>query len=175
MNTVVLYKSETGFTKKYAEWIAEELRADIFDESKVKPDILDGYDTVIFGGFLHASGISGIKFIKQNFDKLKGKKIVIFATGASPSREGVIDDVVNANFTPEEMKGLRFFYLRGGFDYSRLGLFDKLLMTLLKWKMKSKKKEKLSSDEKGMLAVYDKPVNFTKRENIKELIEYVRS
>ena len=35
MKTVVIYKSRTGFTKKYAEWISEELSADIFDVSKV--------------------------------------------------------------------------------------------------------------------------------------------
>ncbi|GEA31640.1 flavodoxin [Clostridium beijerinckii] len=28
MKTVVIYKSKTGFTKKYAKWIAEELSAD---------------------------------------------------------------------------------------------------------------------------------------------------
>jgi hypothetical protein len=41
--------------------------------------------------------------------------------------------------------------------------------------MKSKKKEELSGDERGMLAVYDKPVDFTKRENIGQLVEYMRT
>lgn len=29
MKIVVVYKSISGFTKKYAEWIAEELEADL--------------------------------------------------------------------------------------------------------------------------------------------------
>lgn len=175
MKAIVIYKSETGFTKKYAEWIAEELNADIMSMSKVKGAMLDNYDTVIYGGYLHAVGISGIKLIKDNFDTLKGKKIIVFATGASPSKEGIKDEVINANFTPEQAKRVRFFYMRGGFDYSKLNAMDKFLMTLLKLKMKSKKKEELTGDEKGMLAIYDKPVDFTKRDNIKELIEYARS
>ena len=46
-------------------------------------------------------------------------------------------------------------------------------MTLLKWKIKLKRHK--TPDEKGMLAAYSKPMDFTKKENIKELLEYVRS
>ena len=31
MKKIVIYESATGFTKKYAEWIAEELQAEIKD------------------------------------------------------------------------------------------------------------------------------------------------
>lgn len=173
MKTIVIYKSKTGFTKKYAEWIANELSADIFDISKVTVNMLTTYDTVIYGGSLHAVGIVGVKFITQNIDKLKNKKVVVFATGASPSREEAINEVRNKNFTIEQQKYIKFFYLRGGFDYSRLKPVDKVLMTLLKWKLK--KKKELTSDEKGMLASYNKPVDFTRKKNIDEIITYVKA
>ena len=35
MKTVVVYKSISGFTKKYAEWIAHELRADLLGAKKI--------------------------------------------------------------------------------------------------------------------------------------------
>lgn len=175
MKTVVIFKSKTGFVKKYAEWIAEDLSADIFDVSKANINMLNVYDTIIYGGSLHAVGINGVKLITQNIDKLKDKKIVVFATGASPSSEKVINDVINKNFTSEQQKYIKFFYLRGGFNFSKLSLLDKILMTLLKWKMKSKKEEKLTADEIGMLSVYDKPVDFTRKKNIDELINYVTS
>lgn len=35
MKTIVIYKSKTGFVRKYAEWISEELSADIYDVSDV--------------------------------------------------------------------------------------------------------------------------------------------
>lgn len=175
MKTVVIYKSKTGYTKRYAEWIAEDLSADIFDASKIPVNMLTAYDTVIYGGSLYAVGIYGVKLITKNIDKLKHKKVVVFATGASPSRENVINEVRDKNFTPEQQKYIKFFYLRGGFNYSKLNPFDKVLMTLLKWKIKSKEKDKLTADEIGMLAVYDKPVDFTKKNNIDELINYVTS
>ncbi|MFL0197692.1 flavodoxin domain-containing protein [Clostridium sp. WILCCON 0269] len=175
MKTVVIYKSKTGYTKRYAEWIAEDLSADIFDASKITVNMLTAYDTIIYGGSLYAVGIYGVKLITKNIDKLKHKKVVVFATGASPSRESVINEVRDKNFTPEQQKYIKFFYLRGGFNYSKLNPFDKVLMTLLKLKIKSKEKDKLTADEIGMLAIYDKAVDFTKKNNINELINYVTS
>ncbi len=173
MKTLVIYKSKTGFVKKYAEWIAEELSADIFEASKISLDMLKPYDSVIYGGGLYAVGINGIQFITQNLDKLKNKRIIVFATGASASCPKVINHVKNKNFTPEQEKHLQFFYLRGGFNYNKLKFLDKLLMTLLKWKLK--RKAELTPDERGLLLAYDKPVDFTMKQNIEELISYVKS
>lgn len=175
MKTVVIFKSKTGFAKKYAEWIAEELSADIFDVSKVNINMLTAYDTLIYGGGLYAVGINGVKYITQNIDKLRDKKVIVFATGASPFREETVNEVKAKNFTPAEQKYIQFFYLRGGFDYSKLSPFNKLLMTLLKWKLKLKQKKELTSDERGMLASYDNPVDFTKKKNIDKMINYVNS
>jgi len=173
MKTVVLYKSKTGFAKIYAEWIAGKLSADIFDVSEVNINILTAYDTVIYGGGLYAVGINGVKFITQNLDKLKDKKVVIFATGASPSTAKAIRAVRDKNFTSDEQNYLQFFYLRGGFNYCKLKHFDKILMTLLKWKLKMKKE--LTPDERGMLSSYNNPVDFTRKKNIDEIITYVNS
>ena len=47
------------------------------------------------------------------------------------------------------------------------------MMTLLKWKLKSKKE--LTPDERGMLTAYSQPVDFTKQKYIDELISYIKS
>ena len=173
MKTLVLYKTSSGFTRKYAEWIAEELSADIFDVAKFDANKLDDYDNVVYGGSLHAVGIIGVKFITKNLDRLKGKKLAVFATGASPVREEVIREVRDKNFTQEQQKYIRFFYLRGGFDINKLKFIDKLLMTLFKWVIQRKKE--LTPDEKGMLEAYKKPVDYTRRQNIGEIVSYIKS
>lgn len=58
-NTVVIYRSKYGSAKRYAEWIAQEVKADLFDGSKVSPADLEKYDTIVFGGSLYAVGILG--------------------------------------------------------------------------------------------------------------------
>jgi menaquinone-dependent protoporphyrinogen IX oxidase len=177
MKTIVVYKSKTGFVRKYAEWIAEELSADIFEASKVTADMLTVYDTIIYGGSLHAVGINGVKFITKNMDKLKGKKIVVFASGASLPSENVVKEVINNNFTLDQQRYIKLFYLRGGFNYNKLPPFDKVLMTLLKWKIEIKKKQKkeLLNDEIGMLQLFGKPTDFTRKKNIDEMISYINS
>jgi flavodoxin len=173
MKTVVVYKSISGFTKKYAEWIAEELEADLFGREKIDIDILLKYDIIIYGGSLHAVGISGVNIIKDNLSELRDQNIIIFTTGASLSKESIISEARDNNFSAEEQKQIQFYYFRGGFDFNKLNLINKILMTLFKWKIQLKRHK--TPDEKGMLAAYSKPMDFTKKENIKGLVEYVRS
>ena len=174
MKIAVIYKSKTGFTKKYAEWIAEAVSADIFEISTVHIPMLDIYDTIIYGGSVHISEIIGVKLITENMDRLANKRLIVFAIGVSPLRKSVVMDVQNKNFDLMQQKKIKFFYLRGGFDYSKLNFLDKFLMTLLKWKIKRKNKINLTADEIGMLAIYDKPADFTMKENIDTILNIVR-
>jgi menaquinone-dependent protoporphyrinogen IX oxidase len=174
MKIAVIYKSKTGFTQKYAQWIAEELSADIFEASKINNVILDKYDTIIYGGGLYVGGINGVKLVTKNMDQLKSKRVIVFATGASPCREDVISDVKNKNFTEEGRKVIHFFYLRGGFDFSKLKTFDKFLMMMLKAKLKNKKEEEMTPDERGMLAAYEQSMDFTDIKKIDEIVACAR-
>lgn len=173
MKTLVLYKSKSGFTKKYAEWIGAELGADIFEASKVTAGMMTAYDTVVYGGGLYAVGINGVKLITENLKRLKDKKVVVFATGLSPAGEEAINEVQNKNFSSEQQKQIRFFYLRGGFDYNKLKPFYKAAMSLMKWILKRKKN--LAPDDQGMLKALDQPVDFTRKNNIDEIVSYVNS
>ena len=51
-DVIVLYKSEYGFTKQYAQWIAEELKCDCLEISAFNFDT--DFKTIIFGGGLYA-------------------------------------------------------------------------------------------------------------------------
>lgn len=77
------------------------------------------------------------------------------------------------NFTAEQQKQIRFFYLRGGFDFKKLKPVDKVLMTLLKWKLKLKKEK--TADERGLLAAYEKPADFRSKKKIEELVAYMQA
>ena len=112
LRTAVVYRSISGFTKKYAEWISEELKADLFDARGIEAERLSGYDLIIFGGSLHAVGINGVKLIKQNFSPLADKKIVVFAVGASSPKENIETEILNRNFSNEEQKNLKSYYCR---------------------------------------------------------------
>lgn len=169
--TVVVYKSKTGFAKRYAEWIAEALQCDLKENVKMSLKDIIHYDTIIYGGGLYAVGINGINLIKNNYDALKDKNLVVFATGATPPCEDDLTKVREMNFTEEQRKVIKFFYFRGGFDFSKLNIGNKILMSMMKAKLKNEKEP--SDDESGMLEAFEKPVDFTDRDNILPLIKYV--
>lgn len=173
LQTVVIYRSISGYTKKYAEWIAKECNADIYDAKEFSAQKFSDYSTIIFGGSLHAVGINGIKLVKENLPKLTDKKIVVFAVGASPPKEGIVSEIMDNNFSANEQGNLKLFYLRGGFDFNKLDFPNKVIMTLFRVRLSPKKNK--SSDEIGMLAAYSKPMDFARKENIKQLVDYVKS
>lgn len=172
MKTVVVYKSKSGYTKTYAEWIAKELGADLKENNKLKIEEVSAYDTVIYGGGMYAGGINGLKFIKYNYEQLKEKNIAVWATGANPGRPEEMQAVWEKRFSPEQLEHIKTFYLRGGFDISLCSKGDKILMNLLKSHLK--KKENPTEDDKGIISMCEVPVDFRDKKNIEELCNWVR-
>jgi len=170
--TLVLYRSKYGSTQRYAQWIAEAVDADIMDVSKADPDLLSGYDTIVFGGSLHAVGITGVKVITDNYAAIKDKRLIVFCVGCSPGRDRDLKKVWEANFTEKMRDRIPFFYARGAFDFKKLHCIDKMMMRLLRMKLKLIKN--LDQDGKALLASYDRPVDWTRRKNIEPVIACIR-
>ena len=84
MKTIIIYNSQTGFTKRYAEWIAEAAKADCIELSAAKKKDLTAYEAIVFGSWACAGSISKISWFKGNIDKWAGKKLIVFCVGASP-------------------------------------------------------------------------------------------
>lgn len=51
MNTIVIYNSQTGFTERYAKWIAEAAGARCLSLSEAKKRNLEKYDAIVFGSW----------------------------------------------------------------------------------------------------------------------------
>ncbi len=168
--TVVVYQSKYGSAKQYAQWIAEQAGCDIIETTKTNINDLLKYDTIVYGGSMYAIGILGISLIRNNFDKLNNKKIIVFSVGASPAHPEAVEEVKNSNFTDEMKEKVNFFHLRGGFDFKKLNFLDKILMLLLKTKIQLKKKENRTNDEIGMLASYGRPVDWTNKKAIEPIV-----
>ena len=64
MKKIVIYKSETGFTAKYAGWIADRLGCEAKEYKSVKPGELKDYDLVVYGGWIMAGMVVGYDKIK---------------------------------------------------------------------------------------------------------------
>ncbi len=175
MRTIIIYKSKYGSTKKYAEWIAERTWADMVETPKLDVDALQSYDNIVFGGYLHATGIAGLDVIKKNWDEIKDKNIVIFTVGLASINDGTYKDIVRASFSEDEMKKIKLFGLRGAFDYEKLGRIDKAMMYMMKMDLKSKDYSSLNDDEKGLLKAYNEPVDFIDPASIEPVVDTITS
>lgn len=169
MKTIVVYRSKYGYTKKYAEWLAESLGCDIRENASLAD--IAGYDVIIFGSGIYAGRINGVKLIAKNIGKLAGKKLVLFTVGANVGRPEYLKEFWAKALNDTVREKVSCFYVQGGLNYSRLGRIDKFMMDMLK-KMLLKKGE-LTDDEKGLLTVYETPIDFTDRKNLKEILEFL--
>ena len=77
--------------------------------------------------------------------------------------------------TPEMRGKIKQFHLRGGIDYSRLGLTHKAMMAMLRTVMLKKGYDNLRSEDQMMLDTYGGTVDFTNRQSLAPLLSYVRS
>ncbi|HHV09948.1 MAG TPA: hypothetical protein GXX75_06700 [Clostridiales bacterium] len=171
MKTIVVYQSSTGFTKKYAQWIAEELSCDLADHEAASKKISD-YDVIIYGGGITAGRIAGLDKLKKN-PHIYGKKLILFATGATDRNASkIINSIRDNNLSQQEQESIPFYYFESGINYENMGFFSK---TLLKGMCKSLQKKKDRTDEEtGMMNALMKSNDHSDKALIKPLITYVK-
>lgn len=149
MNSKILvcYKSVTGFTKQYAEMIAEEIDCTLMNFKDVTLETISQYDTVVFGGRCYAGSVDGLKKAKELITKGDVKTFVVFATGAAPNAaEEMIQSAWEKNFTPDELHNIPHFYMQGGLRYEKMPFIERLMMKIFAAVMKNKK-DKTDADK----------------------------
>lgn len=144
MKILVTYQSKTGFTKKYAEWISEELKCDLKELKKVK-DVKD-YDLIIHGGWIMGGVIKGLNKIK----KLSPDKLIVFGVGLTPKKDLDTSKMIKDN----KLENIPFFYYEGGTNPKKMGFVGRTIVKLVT------KKKVLFVDN-------------TNKDDIKELIKKV--
>lgn len=168
---VVVYTSETGFTQRYAQWIAEELKCEAVNQKEWRHKNPADYQTVIYGGGFYAGQIKGLKKIKNQMKQYPAVGLLVFGTGATPKEEKeMIQKTMDANFTEEERKKIPTFYLQSGLNYEKMSLKYKLMMKAFV-SMLAKKADP-SQEDKIMMRMIAHSFDFCQKENIRELVNY---
>ncbi len=174
MNAIVIYKSKYGSTKTYAEWIAEELDCKAVDAKQIKINDLAEYDTIIYGGGLYAEVIAGVTLITKNMEKLAGKKLIVYTTGITPldCRDYYDKMVMEKNFKGDIASKVKVFNFLGKMIMSELSVVHRTALKTLKKIMSSK--ENPSEMEKLLVELCDADGDFSDRNAISDLIQYVK-
>lgn len=145
---LIVYYSKTGFTKQYAEWIkdglSEKLSCDLVPYKERRKTAFEDYDVILFGGGFHAGQINGLKWFKAQIGKMPEQRkqsgtIAVFATGAMPAGMPDVEKSMRQNFTEREWTQIKTFYLPGGLCYEKMGVVDKLMMSIFRAMLKEAK------------------------------------
>lgn len=157
----IIYCSNSGSAKKYAELLSEKTGmpcVDIKKRSTVSAD-----EEIIFIGWIMAGAIQGLKEIREDFASIKA----ICGVGMMKS-EKATEEAKEKNGITEP-----YFFLTGDFDINKLTGMYKMMMGMMMKMMKSKVKE--SGEEKGseMLALLEKGIHGFDENELEAVIEFL--
>lgn len=172
MSTVVIYKSQTGFTEKYAKLIGARLDAEVLTlkDAKKKPeDFFENADAIICGGWAMAGKMVGSEWYIPKLNEWKGKRIALFCVGASPAEAPDVDVNLDRILDDEQKKIAKVFYCQGGINYDKMKLPSKLAMKMLASATKNSKKQ----EEREMSEMIAHSYDISDEKFIEPIINYI--
>lgn len=153
MSRVIIYKSKTGHTERYARMLSKELNIHCYSYKDAK---VSKNDEVIFLSYIYASKIMGLSKILKKYNV----KVVI-AVGALAYSKDYLNTLKNTN----NIK-LPLFYLRGGINYSKLNFFFRKFLPVIG--------KDIAKDDKELLNLFKNGGEFVTKDNLKEIINYLK-
>lgn len=176
MRTLVIYSSQTGFTERYAEWIAARLNADVLtvkEAKKKKQEFFDQYDAYIYGGWIMAGTVVDSKWFLQKASDWKNKKLAIYCVGGSPAGNPDLEDCLSRLLTEEQSNYIMVFYCQGGIDYSKMKASSRFVMKTLASSL-SKKKDATQKD-RDMAEMISHSYDSSDEKFIEPIVQYMEA
>ena len=177
MMPIIIFNSHTGFTEAYARILSEALKCPAVPLKKLSETDITLYDTIIYGGAVRASKITGFNKILQILQKNPDKKAVIFAVGGNGLSSENTQIIKKQNFEAKKVN-YPLFYMQGGFDPNKLNF---ALRAMLKSVAKSIKKKEakdpdsLSRKDREFLEFFQDAHDNVKIANTEALMKYLSS
>ena len=173
MKTLIIYTSQTGFTKKYAQWLAEDMSADLYDLKEVqkKDDaFFAGYEAIVYAGWAMAGNVVKVKWFFGKAGAWKDKRLAVICVGGCPNEAPETEEALKNILTDEQRKYIKAFYCQGGFNYDKMNGASKMAMKLFIGALKKKQDEK----SKQMAEYISKSYDISDRKFLEPVTAYLR-
>lgn len=164
MKRLVVYQSSTGFTAKYAAWIAEALSCEAKELKRISAAEVAECDCIIFGGWIMGGMITGLDKMR----KMNPQKMVVFAVGATSDSEKLRNNLKAQN----QLEQMLFFYMEGGINFEKMSFFPKMMLKMMGKSVA--KKENKTEQEKEMEKMFVGSFDNSNKANIESLVAAVR-
>ena len=160
MKTLIIYGSQYGSTKRYAERLSETTGIEAVDYKQAKD--IKGFDRIILMGGLYAGGVLGLK--KTVGKMADNQELIIVTVGVTDPNEteyfSEIRKSIKAKIPANLYNEKKIFHLRGAIDYSKLDMKHRFMMLMFHKMVLKKPESERTADAKAMLETYDKQVDF---------------
>ena len=160
MQTIILYGSQYGTTKRYADRLAEQTGLPAVSYKSAGD--LSRYTQVVYLGGLYAGGVKGLK---QTVKKLPaGVRLILVTVGlADVQDKRNVENIrrsVRQQVPADILQNAEIFHLRGGIDYSKLSFTHKTMMKLLYNHARKLPPEKQTAETRAMIETFGTQVDF---------------
>lgn len=163
---VIVYRSNTGFTKEYAEMLGKAEKLKVY--SMAQAGELDAGAEVFFLGPLMAGHISGVDQAVKRF-QVKG----VCGVGMSPASQQVLDTLTKANYVPNAP----IFYLQGGWAPKKVGWVKRRMVNMVTRSLRQSLRDKGSRrtpEEQRQLDFLEKGGSFVAFENLEPIRAWMK-
>ena len=171
MKRVVVYESQTGSTKQYAEWIARQIDAQLIALNECTASILQQADLIVFGGSVHGGSINGKRKFSKIAKKATANNLIYFGVGIRPSTPRTLELIRNSNF--DSNSDVPLFYFRGKFDPDALNQSDKTMIRI--YQSMLKRRRDIHQEDVELLDTMRYPCDFISEEQIDPLVQEIRN
>ena len=176
MEHIILYGSQYGSTRRYAEKLSEQ--TGIPAVSYKEAPNLSGMKIIIYLGGLYAGGVLGLAKTLRNFSLQDGQKLLLATVGLSDPDETENQDNIRTSLRKQLPAGLldraKIFHLRGGIDYQKLSFGHRTMMKLLYQSLRRTPPEKQTAENRALIETYGKQVDFMDFSALEPIIWEIR-
>ena len=159
--TVIVYASNTGSAKTYAQMLSEKTGFDAYDISSCG-SVPEGAE-VIFIGWVMAGAIQGLSQAREAFGSLKA----VIAVGMMKGEKQEAD-LKEKNAITEP-----FFLLPGAFDMKKLSGMYKMMMGMMVKMLKGKLKEIDDPKTKEVIEKFEDGFDMVDEEHLSDVLEFL--
>ncbi|MFC2082575.1 flavodoxin domain-containing protein [Candidatus Bipolaricaulota bacterium] len=163
MAGIIVYASNYGSTRQYAEWIHEETGFQMY-QSKDRAIPWAESAVVVIGSPIMAGKPILAKWTQKMWSRMKDATVVFYTTSQTPPTEQVLQEGFRSTFPEKMVSAMKYFPLHGKMTYANLGGLHKMMMRI------GVLIEKDPAIKKQMMV----PVDGVNRGNVEEIVRYIR-
>lgn len=154
----IVYTSNTGYTKQYAEMVAKKLCLPIYTIKQAKKELNCGSDIIYFG-WLMANSVKDYNLVRNKFNIKAVCAVGLCETGC------LLEEARKVSKIPNEIP---LFTLQGGMDREKLKGINKFMINMLIKMLKSNKTP--TPEQEAQLKLIIKGGNYVNEKHLTDFL-----